>query len=98
MNPYQAGGVFLSGWIACTLLVLRFWRLLATGKIRTEREVDEIRKTAEAADRKADTWRQAWQERESAFNLMAQQNARLSNVAEVANHILESLPKPGGSP
>lgn len=96
MNPYQAAGVFFSGWVMATLIISSFWRLLSKGKIRTEREVDEIRNTALRAEEKADTWRQAWQERERTLVTLMDQQAQFLKMSEVLTHVLESLPKPGG--
>ena len=94
LNPYQAGGFFASGWVACTLIILQFWRMFSKGKIRTEREVLEIRKDRDANAALADTWRQAWQERERTMNTMFEQQVRLMKLGEVGTHVLESLPTP----
>ncbi len=98
MNPYQAAGVFLSGWVACTMLIWSFWRLISRGKLRTEREVDELRRSFDSAEAKADTWRQAWQERERTVNTLLAQQSALLKLSEVSTHVLESLPQPGGKP
>lgn len=96
LNVYQVGGIFLSGWVAFGSMLFGLWRLLAKGKLRTEREVVEIRASADKAEEKADTWRQAWQERERTVNILLEQQSRLLKVSEVSSHVLESLPKPGG--
>lgn len=88
--------IFLSGWIAAISMFGFLWRALGKGKLRTEREVEEIRKDRDSAVEKSDTWRQAWQERERAFNMLIQQNAKLLKLSEVGAHVLESLPRPEG--
>lgn len=96
ITPLQAAGILLSGWVVAGSMFGVLWRSLVTGKLRTEREVAELRRSAEKESEKADTWRQAWQERERTVNTLVEQNARMAVMAEVSTHVLESLPKTGG--
>lgn len=96
ISPLQAAGILLSGWLVAGSMFGVLWRSLVKGTLRTEREVTELRAAAAKAEEKADTWRQAWQERERTVNTLVEQNARMAVMAEVSTHVLESLPKTGG--
>lgn len=94
--PWQAVGILFSGWFTAVSMFGFLWRAIARGKLRTEREFTELRTDRDKSDAKADTWRQAWQERERTQTILIQQNAKLMAISEVSTHVLESLPKPGG--
>jgi len=96
ITPLQAFGVLLSGWLVAGSMFGVLWRSMVKGTLRTEREVTELREQAQRESDKADTWRQAWQERERVVNTLVEQNARMAVLAEVSTHVLESLPKSGG--
>jgi hypothetical protein len=92
-----AGG-WTSGWIFAALMVVTFFRLLYTGKIRTGREVQEIRQDRDVRVHEAQAWKATSQEKDEVIRELLKQQAKLLDVNEVSAHVLKSLPRvEGGS-
>lgn len=85
-----------SGWLFSALMVATFFRLLYTGKIRTGREVQELRQDRDVRVHEAGTWRATAEEKDEVIRELLKQNARLLEVNEVSAHILQSLPRGKG--
>lgn len=83
----------LSGWGVVLLFVVA----LLTGKLRTNREVQEIRADRDARIAEAGAWKTAWEERGATLHEVLKQNSELLIHTELVATILQSLPTPGAT-
>jgi len=83
---------WLSGWLFSASMVIAVFRMLTAGRLRTGREVEEIRRDRDARIEEAMSWKKAWEiERTSNSTLLAQ-NSELMRLGQVSAHVLTSLP------
>lgn len=102
---WVAGG-WTTGWFFAAAMVITFFRMLSRGRLRTGREVEELRRDRDEriAELRKDrddriqeslAWRTAHDEQTKIAQEALRQNASLLTLGEVSAHVLSSLPRPG---
>lgn len=76
--------VNVTGWGAFSLLSWILVRSFLSGRIRTEREVLELRT-------ESSKWQEAWQERGVVILELLSQNAKLLGAQELTNKVVQSV-------
>jgi hypothetical protein len=85
----------VSGWGAFSLLAWLLIRSIIVGKLRTEREVIEIRADRDQRLVEVGAWKTAYEERGGTIDELLSQNRKLLELSETSAHVLKSLPVPG---
>jgi hypothetical protein len=89
-------GGWTSGWLFAAGMVIVFFRMLSSGRLRTGREVDEVRKDRDARVQSAEAWRTAALQKDEVIRTLLAQNNKLLSLSEVSAHVLTSLPRYDG--
>ncbi len=93
----QVGG-WASGWLFSATMVIVIFRMLTSGKLRTGREVEEVRKDRDSRVAEALAWRTAYDQMAKLTEMKDAQIQRLLGIGEVSAHVLASLPRPAEEP
>lgn len=88
----------MSGWLFCAVMVAGIFRMLTTGRLRTGREVEEVRKDRDSRVAEAMAWKTAYEQAAKIVETQGKQIERLLGLSEVSAHVLKSLPRAAHPP